>query len=188
MSLPEEFFSGGRRAVAAATTQSRPPHLAFCSPATPTVALQLSTLQVSAEALGVHGEQLEGDPMEVCSEHAVPPAEPTGERRTYSHRSVAGTSDVRSDRVLHRGLWARWPACPWERLALRGLLWAGAGGWLFPVPLGNVPAADSAFGSSQHGVQSTAPLPPNWARKDLGHRVPLSSINCVLFGVKLTQI
>ncbi|XP_024903310.1 zinc finger protein 511 [Pteropus alecto] len=58
-------------------------------PATPTAALQLSTLPVSAEALGAHGEQLEGDPMEVCSEHAAPPAELTGERRTYSHRCVA---------------------------------------------------------------------------------------------------
>lgn len=106
----------------ATTIQSLPPHLTFHSPAMPTAALQLSTLHVSAEALRAHGEQLEGDPMEVCSEHAAPPAEPTGERRTYSHRSAASTSDARSDRVLHWGLWVWWPACPWERLVLRGLL------------------------------------------------------------------
>ncbi|XP_045709832.1 zinc finger protein 511 isoform X2 [Phyllostomus hastatus] len=50
-------------------------------PATPT-----ASLHVSAGAPGDIGKQSEGDAMEVCSEHTLPPTELTGERRAYSRR------------------------------------------------------------------------------------------------------
>lgn len=59
------------------------------SPATP-----LASLQVSAGAPGDDGKQSEGDAMEVCSEHTLPPAEPSGERRACSRRSVADSSEA----------------------------------------------------------------------------------------------
>ena len=76
---------------AAPTTHRRSPTQPSASrrPATPT-----ASLQVWAGAPGDNGEQSEGAAMEVCSEHAPPAAEPMGERRTYSHRSVADSSEV----------------------------------------------------------------------------------------------
>ncbi|XP_066211606.1 zinc finger protein 511 [Saccopteryx leptura] len=50
-------------------------------PATPT-----TTLQLSAEALRDDRVQADRDAMEVCSEHAAPPPEPMGDRRSYTHR------------------------------------------------------------------------------------------------------
>nr|XP_019583904.1 PREDICTED: zinc finger protein 511 [Rhinolophus sinicus] len=45
-----------------------------------------AALQELAGALGEGSLPLEGEDMEVCSEHTAPPAEPRGERRTHGHR------------------------------------------------------------------------------------------------------